>query len=194
MYFNLLVEGYVDEAVALKLLQTYGHEPGVCYGRKGWTYIEQKIMAFDRTCGVQGLFTLIDFMDTGKDCPAAVVRDWLPQRSRLHVFRVVVREIESWILADRQAIARFLSVPVIKVPLDAESLADPKQAIINLARTSRSKAIREALVPRPGYTAGEGPLYSSEVLRFVREIWNPETARQHSASLNRCIDRLIEVH
>lgn len=37
MYFNLLVEGYVDEAVAQRLLQDCGHEPGITYGKKAGT-------------------------------------------------------------------------------------------------------------------------------------------------------------
>lgn len=194
MLFNLLVEGYVDEAVASKVLRACGHEPGIAYGKKGWTYIEKKIVAFDRTTGVQGLLTLVDFMDTRKDCPASVVRDWLPQRSLMHVFRIVVREIESWLLADRDALARFLSVAVNKIPINTDAVIDPKQLLINLARTSRSRAIREALVPPPGYSAVEGPLYSTEIVRFVSDSWDPESARSQSDSLNRCMARLVEIH
>lgn len=194
MYFNLLVEGYVDEAIAQRLLQDCGHEAGITYGKKGWNYIEQRIRSFDRAAGVQGLLTLVDFMDTGKGCPPAVVRDWLPQRAATHIFRVAVREIESWILADRKGVARFLNVPVVKIPRDVEALADPKQALVNLARSSRSKMIREALVPRTGYTAVEGPLYSSEVARFVRLSWSPAAAQLQSDSLHRCINQLLELH
>lgn len=194
MYFNLLVEGYVDEAVAQRLLQDCGHESGVTYGKKGWNYIQQRIGSFDRAAGVHGLLTLVDFMDTGKSCPPAVVHDWLPQRAATHLFRVAVREIESWILADRKGVARFLEVPLVKIPRDVEALADPKQALVNLARSSRSRVIREALVPRTGYTAVEGPLYSSEVARFVRLNWNHDAARLQSDSLHRCIHRLLELH
>ncbi|MCU6500655.1 DUF4276 family protein [Rugamonas sp. A1-17] len=193
MYLDLLVEGYVDEAVAKRLLQECGHEVGVTFGKKGWNYIEQKINAFDRSCGAQGLFTLVDCMDTGKACAVEVVNDWLPQPGIAHVFRVVVREIESWILADRTGIASFLSVPLSKVPLAPDSLADPKQALIGLARTSRSKRVREDLVPRPGYAAVEGALYATEIVRFVNEQWNPVEAKLQSDSLNRCINRLTQL-
>lgn len=59
MYFNLLVEGYVDEAVAQRLLQDCGHESGVTYGKKGWNYIQQRIGSFDRAAGVHGLLTVV---------------------------------------------------------------------------------------------------------------------------------------
>jgi len=194
MLFNLLVEGHVDEAVARRLLRHCGHDAGVTYGGKGWKYVEQKVAAFDRSCSGQGLFTLVDFMDTGKRCPTEVLRHWLPQRAATHVFRVVVREIESWILADRPAIARLLSLPLAKIPLAPEELDDPKQTLIQLARGSRLKTIRETLVPIAGYAASEGPLYAAEIARFVGEKWNPDTARRQSASLDKCILRLNQLH
>jgi hypothetical protein len=194
MRVNLLLEGVVDEAVGQRLLQLYGHEIGVTFGRKGWTYIEKKVRDFDRACSVQSLLTLVDFMDTGLACPPEVVRTWLPQSAFSHVFRVVLNEIESWILADRCAIAKFLSIPISKVPLSPESLNDPKQTLINLARSSRSKSTRDALVPKQGHAVAEGPLYSSEIVRFVLEEWNPEAARLNADSLAKCISRLNELH
>jgi len=194
MYFNLLVEGYVDEAVGRRILLGTGHEVGTTFGKKGWTYIEKKIAAFDSSCAHQWLLTLIDCMDTGKDCPVHIVREWVPQCADKHIFRVVVREIESWILADRNGISNFLSVPLAKIPLNPDALPDPKRTLINLARTSRAKSIRSNLVPRELEAATEGPLYSSEMVRFVTDIWDPDAARQNSASLERCLCRLTELH
>lgn len=194
MLVHILVEGFVDEALALRLLQTCQHEAGVTYGKKGWTYIQQKAQAFDKTCVTSGLLTLVDFMDTGAACPPSVVTQWLPHQSHLHVFRVVVREIESWILADRTGIAKFLGVPLAKIPHDPESLSDPKQVLINLARGSRQRAVRDALVPPEGYSSSEGPLYSSEIARFISRTWDAQKARELSGSLDKCIERLMQLH
>lgn len=193
MRVNLLVEGYVDEAVGRRLLDVCGHEAGATYGKKGWTYIQQKVQAFDKSCAAQGLLTLVDSMDTGLDCAPSIIRAWIPRRSHKHIFRLVTREIESWILADREAIASFLGVSLAKIPHHPELLPDPKQALINLARGSRRKAIRDALVPVQGYSASEGPLYSSEMGKFVAETWRPEEATANAASLEKCIARLREL-
>ncbi len=194
MLVNLLVEGFVDEAVARRLLCTSGHDPGTTFGKKGWTYIQKKAGAFDLACGSSALLTLVDFMDTKLECPVAVVQEWLPRRRQMHVFRVVVREIESWILADRVAIASFLGIPLAKVPLQPELLSDPKLALINLARSSKRSAIRAALIPPSGYAVSEGPLYSSEIIRFVNEFWSPERAREQSVSLDKCLLSLMQLH
>jgi hypothetical protein len=48
--------------------------------------------------------------------------------------RVAVREVESWVLADRRRIANFLSAPLNSIPMDPEQLDDPKMALLTLAR------------------------------------------------------------
>jgi hypothetical protein len=194
MRVNVLVEGHVDEAVARKLIEVSGHDAGLAYGRKGWTYIRDRVVAFDRSCSTEALFTIVDFMDTKLACPPSVVRAWLPQRdSEKHLFRVVVREIESWIMADREGMANFLKVPISKLPHNPEGEVDPKQILINLARTSRSRAIREALVPGLNKSASEGPLYTSEMVRFVQESWDPAAARVIAPSLDKTLVRLAQI-
>lgn len=194
MRIDFLVEGQVDALMAVRILEYCKHEPGTAFGKKGWNYIAQKIAAFDKSLGLTGLLTLVDFMDTGAKCPSDVVRDWLPNRAQTHIFRLVVREIESWILADRHGIADFLSVPLAKIPANPETIQDPKLTLVNLARGSRSKSVKESLVPRLGQAASEGPLYSTELGRFVAEKWSPGAARLCSNSLDRCIIRLNQMH
>ena len=71
--------------------------------------------------------------------------------------------------------------------LDPESLADPKAALIDIARRSRSGELRRMLLPRPGGTSTIGPGYTSEMLRFVRTGWDVKSARDVAESLDRCI-------
>lgn len=193
MIVNMLVEGVVDEAVARRLIAHCGHESGIAYGKRGWRYIEQRVASFNAAVGSQPLLTLVDLMDTGIGCAPKVVATWLPHRRPNSVLRVVVREIESWVLADRRAVAAFLDVALQKVPLRPEALTDPKRSLVNLARHSRTRAIREALVPRANYAASEGPLYSSELCRFIATVWSPDAAATCSASLAKCVRRLNEL-
>lgn len=190
MRVNVLVEGNVDDAIARKIIEVTGHEAGLGFGKKGWTYIRDRVATFDRACRVDGLCTLVDFMDTQMACAPSVVREWLPNRDENHIFRVVVNEIESWVMADRAGVAGFLNVPLSKIPHNPEGEPDPKLTLINLARTSRSRAVREALVPRVGKSASEGPLYTSELVRFVQNSWDPLAARVVAPSLDRALDRL----
>lgn len=187
---HMIVEGDLDEAVANRLIVATGHELGTCYPKKGFSYIQSKIPEFNKTAVTINYLALVDFMDTSQPCPGAVVTNWLPHRQPKMMLRVVVREIESWILADRENIARFLEADLSKVPAKPEAIEDPKQTLINLARAYASKQIREALVPRQGSTATEGPLYNAELLRFIYRHWDIAQARRNAPSLERCYQRL----
>lgn len=184
---SLLVEGLLDEGVGRRILESCGLTPGVVYGRKGSSYIKTKVTGFNRASKGTPILVLVDFMDTGLPCPPAVVANWCPHRKPTTLFRVVCREIESWLLADRKNLATFLRVPPKRLPADPESLADPKAALIDIARRSRSSELRSMLVPTPSGTSTVGPGYTSEMLRFARFEWDLQSARKAAESLDRCI-------
>ena len=191
MNFDALVEGPTDEAVARKLLAGTGHSFGTCYGRRGCTFIRDKIGGYSQRARFGApLLAMVDFMDFGYECPPSLAGALVPSRPDLLVLSVVVRELESWILADRQGIAEFLNVSIALVPDNPESLPDPKQALINLARRCRKRAIRDALLPEAGISATVGPGYAVEIQRFVAQSWDLARARAASLSLDRCLKRL----
>jgi hypothetical protein len=102
-------------------------------------------------------------------------------------------EIESWILADREGIALFLNVPVSRIPQFPDNVADPKQELVNIARLSRTKTIREQMCPPPGARSVVGPAYNSSIENFVRGSWRPAQALQNSPSLRRAEQRIREL-
>jgi hypothetical protein len=103
------------------------------------------------------------------------------------LFRIVVQELESWLIADRGNLADFLRVDIAFVPTDPEQLDDPKRELINIARHSKRKEIRSAIVPEAGSTAQVGKLYNSEMMRFIATRWDVQIARTNAPSLNQCL-------
>jgi hypothetical protein len=71
--------------------------------------------------------------------------------------------------------------------MGSEQLEDPKQELINIARHSRRKQIRSAVVPEAGSTAQVGKLYVSEMMRFIETRWDIQIARTNAPSLNQCL-------
>jgi hypothetical protein len=104
-----------------------------------------------------------------------------------------VVELEAWLLADRERTAEFLGVSPGKLPGSPDELADPKQQLINRARRSRSRAVRQGLVPRDGSGAPVGPTYVSDVRNFGATAWRPEVAALRSPSLASCMTRLRQL-
>ena len=186
------VEGVVDEAVVRKLIAHAGATPGDVYGRQGKSFLRQKIAAYNNAARHAPWVVLVDL--DNEDCAPPLRNAWLPQPAPHLCFRIAVREVEAWLLADSERLAQFLSVTRSKLPPDPERLADPKATMVNLARASRRRDIREDMVPRPGSGRQVGPAYSSRLIEFASADWRPDVAADRADSLlraTRCLKRLV---
>ena len=194
MIVDTLVEGLLDEAVARRLLRHCGHTPGDSFGRAGWSFLRTKVTGFNvRAAYGNPILMLVDFMDTRLPCPSAVIAEWIPERSPRLLLRVVVNEVESWLLADGESLAQWLGISAALLPAAPENLPDPKQALVNLARRSRRRAILSSLVPTPGISTVVGPDYVGKMQEFIDNHWNPDRARLVAPSLDRCLNRLTDL-
>ncbi|MAE71739.1 MAG: hypothetical protein CME06_14880 [Gemmatimonadetes bacterium] len=187
------VEGIVDEAVVRRLIVDAGGRPGTVYGRNGKQALRQKIDGYNNAALRAPWIVVVD-LDHECDCAPRLREAWLPRPAPHLCFRVAVRAIEAWLMADAETLAPFLGVGRSHVPRDPEAAADPKRELIDLARRSRRRAIREDMVPREGSGRRVGPAYSSTLIEYVGTRWRPKTAARHAKSLRRaiaCLERLI---
>lgn len=189
MQVNVLVEGIQDEAVAKKLLIHVGLEVGTVYGRSGKPHLLKRVAAYNKAAHYAPWFVLVD-LDMDAQCPSHALTQWLSESAAQMRFRIAVRSIETWLLADRESIANFLAVGLSKIPHMIEAETDLKQTLINIARTSRSRSIREDIVPRQESKAKVGPLYVARLSEFTESHWRLGEAAKHSESLRRCIKAL----
>lgn len=189
------VEGPVDEAVLRKVCAATGGAVGNVYGNSGKAYILSRLNGYNHSAQHRHWVVLVD-LDADHPCAPEAVRGWLPDPARLMSFRIAVRETEAWLLADREAIADFLRVDVNRVPCAPDTVLDPKREIVNLARRSRSRAIREDIVPADGSGQNVGPAYTSRMIEFIQDQvagWNPARATSNSASLRSCLEALARL-
>lgn len=105
------VEGMVDEAVLRRLIKEMGATAGPIYGKNGKSFLLQKVDAYNQAARFAPWVILID-LDHDEDCAPPFRRSCLPDPAPYMSFRVAVREIEAWLLADRESLAKFLSVGV----------------------------------------------------------------------------------
>lgn len=186
------VEGDVDEAVVRRLAAEAGMMAGPVYGKMGKQHLRARIHGYGHAARFSPWLVLVD-LDREADCAPTLRRSWLPEPLSAMCFRVAVREIEAWLLADREAIAEFLGVPKTGVPLAPEREIDSKAVVVSLAARSRRAAIRADMVPRVGGGRQVGPAYTSRMIEFVTRHWRPEVAAQAAESLARCRARLAEL-
>jgi Domain of unknown function (DUF4276) len=187
-YVNLLVEGLLDEAVLQKIIQSIGGiQTGTTYGKKGKQYLKREINRWNRAAVNMPFVCLVDLDDD--PCPSGLIEAWLPEgRQPDFLLRVAVHMVEAWLLADRENMAAFLGVALAQIPAYPDREDNPKQALVNAARRSSKKAIKQSLVPAQGSTSSVGTAYMSDVSRFVIQEWNITNARRNSPSLNRALD------
>jgi len=103
------VEGTVDEAIVRRIIAVAGAEPGAVYGKAGKDYLRRKINGYNNAARHSPWIVLVD-LDHDADCAPALCEEWLPTAAPRLCFRVAVREAESWLIADAEALAPFLSV------------------------------------------------------------------------------------
>lgn len=183
------VEGSVDEVLVKRLISEAGGIPGEVYGKNGKLPLRARINAYNSAARYRPWVVLVD-LNHEADCAPDLCRAWLPTKSPKLCFRVAVREVEAWLLADREHIAAFLSIALSRVPINPESQENPKQVMVHLAARSRRRNIREDMVPRPGSGRQVGPAYTSRLIEFIGASqggWRPDVASRYSQSLQGCI-------
>lgn len=192
MIINLILEGSLEEAIARKLVLLCGHQVGSMHRLGGASKIKARSHRYhSMTSYGEAVLVLTDSMDTGERCIPQARYTYLTKHIRNphpnFLLRFAVRELESWIIADRSAISRFFQIPISKIPATPDTLLDPKRELIRLARLSRSARLHERLVPDVGHGGAVGPDYVGTMSCFIDTQWDAFAASCNSPSLARCI-------
>jgi len=185
-------EDPVSQAVLLRILGSIGVDTSAwtidtTYGAGAMRSRVPKYAEIARRYAVV-LFTDLDTAP----CPRGLIQTWmgsLVQPRLLHI-RVAVREVESWVLADREGFAEFLDVSEDIVPRSPDGEIDPKTSLLLVAEKSRLRAIRKDMVVRRDGQPRPALSYNSTLTAFVGETWNIERASVRSPSLARTCRRL----
>ena len=186
------VEGVVDEVVAARLIRHVGAIPGPAYGRRGKPNLQRQIGGYNEAARRAPWLVLVD-LDQDADCAPPMRQAWIPAPAPMLCFRIAVRAIEAWLMADAEALASFIGVSRARIPRDPEAIDSPKTALVNIAVRSRRRAIREDMVPRESSGRAVGPAYSSRLMEFASNHWRPNKAAATSESVRRaiaCLKRL----
>jgi hypothetical protein len=170
-------------------LGSVGLTPARVLGRSGKDALLRALQGYNAAARHLPWFVLMD-LDNINDCAGQVRGQLLPDQAPHMCFRIAVVEVEAWILADNRNTGEFLGVSPALLPLDPDALPDPKQALVNLARRSSRRVIREGLAPRPGSGTSIGPTYVSDLREYALSKWDPHEAALNSPSLARALSDL----
>lgn len=206
IYCYSFVEDAPSAAVARKIVATRNTKlkPALVF-REGFprvtggkSVIKSKCEAFLNMAKVNiPTFIMIDLDNC--ECACSLIRNWfdIPQKDAVLlpsqcIFRIAVREVESWIIADRDAWADFIGIPAGNFSTQPDSLGDPKRYLLNVIRTKGKKKIHREMLPQGG-GASIGPKYNEVLCNFVESSWEPERAAKISPSLDRALKAIMAI-
>ena len=192
---NIIAEGPIDEQVLRQLIrQVAPHlEANVCYGKRGREWMDKNLIVYNRAAYSWPYVALADLEHN--PCPPELLQKWFPSGRHGNLqARIAVRMVEAWLLADREACAKFLKIPVHHIPQFPEQEPHAKQTMVNLARRSTSRTIREDMTPAQNSPGMVGKNYRGQIESFVLNYWQAERAQENAPSLRRAINALRNFH
>lgn len=131
--------------------------------------------------------------DTDAQCVRELLDQWLPKQvPENFLLRLAVPEAESWLLADNEALANYLEISPARIPRTPDEIADPKRNLLNLARRSKNRVIRQEVVSQLN-PEKQGNGYNQHLCHFVRTHWSAQRAANNSPSLKRSIMRITRL-
>jgi hypothetical protein len=177
-----LVEGHLEERVLAVLWRQLGKadKPIVIRNARGspfWSHARR----YNEAGRHQVLVGLGDLEQIA--CATAAFEQLGRPLSQGFKLRLAQRMIESWLMADRHEFADHLGVRVAEVPEHPDLVAHPKRAVVELARCSRKRRVRDAVLPSgAGFVGAE---YLPFMSSFVSDRWSVNRASANSPSLER---------
>lgn len=189
----IATEDELSEAIALRLIAEVPepHRITLKLRKGGFGYLRSKMNSWCQLAEHQVMVVLTD-LDLAP-CLVEFRGQWLANRPVPPnlVFRVAVREVESWVLADHEAM-RSLIGPRGTIPPQPDELSDPKLALLRLAKTA-PRPVKEDLLKIVDGNLAQGLGYNARLADWVNRTWDPQRAAERSPSLARTRHRLREV-
>lgn len=188
MFLIAGVEGLVDQAVLKRILAVTGISCQRIKDYGGCANLDADIPKFLQMTRSHAVCVLRDL--DKEECAPSMLRRFGVESAAVPsniVFRVPVRQIEAWLLADADAFAKRFKVSNAQLPRSPDELDDAKDEVLRLVRRSTSPSIKEGMLPREGYARKTGPEYAGLLAEFAEQAWEPERARTASQSLDRSL-------
>lgn len=188
-----VVEGRVDAAVAERVARHTNVLIDQILIKNGRANIASKVRGYAGSAVQEQKWFVLADLDSDP-CPSDLLGRWgVPARSAHFTCRFAVREVEAWLLSDAETLAQELHVSQSALPPRPEELRDAKLALVNAARRSRRRSVREALTPPPTSLLQTGPDYTPWIIDYVQRNWRPGQAALISPSLRKCMTSLTSL-
>lgn len=190
---SIATEDELSEAIALRLISEIPTPYFIQnkLRKSGNGYLRSKMGSWYQMAQQQVMLVLTDLDHA--NCLVEFRNQWLPAAPPNNLlFRIAVREVESWVLADHVAMRELIGAKGV-LPVEPDELVDPKQSLLKLARTATKDVRQDLLRIMDGGTLAQGLGYNARLTALVESQWSPLRAAERSPSLARARIRIAEV-
>lgn len=186
---RIACEGLLDRMVLEQLMMAHRLPVGPTYDRGGKVRLDERLRGYVNAARFLPWIVQRD-LDNDANCAPELVRRLVPDPPAGLCLIVAVRQVEAWLLADRPAMATFLRVGKSIIPDRPEDLPNAKAALVDIARRSRSRELREEMVPALASGRAVGIGYTARMQAFVQTHWDFRRACPVAPSLATLVARL----
>ncbi len=190
---TIATEDELSEEVAIRLVDEFlidfTVEKKLRKGGNG--YLRSKCDAFNKMAVRRPILLITDLDKI--ECAKTLIENWFDDKvpNPNLIFRVAVREIESWLLADHEAMRVLLNKGANGIERSPDTLTEPKEYLLRRAMRAPSE-IKRDLVREKNGRAYQALSYNVRLCDFVKNNWCPTRASERSDSLRRAVQRLSE--
>lgn len=186
---SIACEGLLDRTILERLVAAHDLDIGPVYEMGGKQRLLSRLRGYVNAARFAPWVVQCDLDDDG-DCAPELARRLVADPPPGLCLIIAVRQTELWLLADRRGISAHLRIGEAHVTESPEELGDAKAALVDLARRSRNRDVREDVVPAIGSGRRVGSGYTARMQAFVNQEWDFRRAAVTAPSLARLIGRM----
>lgn len=193
---QVVVEGNTDEPIVRALMTATGwvSKEYTIFCAKGKGNIVRKIA---KHAEAARQIPRILFLDSDNKCPVDMRKDLEKELTHIpadFILRIVCTCIESWVLADREGLARFCGVGIAAIPASQKlaPIHNHKNELLKVLRKSKSPKGRE-MTQGSGNDLQFSDDYTHYLADLMTNYWDAERAAQNNDSLRRAIAQLKDL-
>lgn len=184
---TIACEGLSDEPVLRKLAELGEFRVDRVIVLGGKAKVDRRLAAYASAARYSKWLVVRDLDNHA--CAAKLRAHLLPASPAGLSFRLAVREIESWLLADWDEFCSHFSTRVMPPP-DPDNLPNAKSFLLERFLQSRRRVVRTRFVRKESGALYPGTEYVTAIKDFVNQCWDPHRAESRSPSLKRAIASL----
>jgi len=192
-------EGRSDDIIARRMILAANGVPGTSYRRPlsgtGKDSLDARLRGLNKGTLFRNPVLALRDLDDDAACAPALLAVLLPDKNPKMLLRVCVNQVESWLMADKEAYARFCGVPLRHIPDSPETVGNPKALIQSLGESGKAIKLHRHFIRLKRTGVPMWGMLGEWHAEFAQKYWDPMRAAgsNRSPSLVRALARLKEL-